>query len=333
MYIVSSRKYLLFLIIQLLYHLSIPRGIPKLYMIRLEWKALYYFSFPFLIGIMDMMDPNQSTPNIPVQPIQQPFAPQTSKPTPKFIFIIGGFVILFIGLSVGYILSKSSPSGITKSIPIDKACTQDAKICPDGSSVGRTGPNCEFAPCSQVATISSSVTPNFSTESSQSATANWKTYNIPQLNLIFKYPVDWFVEENDPGRYIRVQNYDPKSAPRRGYDPLIDKGMYLLTITPREGKISVTTIDELKNALSKNGDPGFYMGDSAGKIVIQNEKSYSINGFSAYYREVTFTDNPNIENETYLLDGKGVALLIFYGLDYTNGKSILDQILSTFKFL
>ncbi len=26
-------------------------------------------------------------------------------------------------------------------------CTADAKICPDGSSVGRVGPNCEFAPC------------------------------------------------------------------------------------------------------------------------------------------------------------------------------------------
>lgn len=26
-------------------------------------------------------------------------------------------------------------------------CTMDAKICPDGSSVGRTGPNCEFAQC------------------------------------------------------------------------------------------------------------------------------------------------------------------------------------------
>lgn len=26
-------------------------------------------------------------------------------------------------------------------------CTADAKICPDGSAVGRTGKNCEFAPC------------------------------------------------------------------------------------------------------------------------------------------------------------------------------------------
>lgn len=28
-----------------------------------------------------------------------------------------------------------------------KACTMEAKLCPDGSYVGRTGPNCEFTPC------------------------------------------------------------------------------------------------------------------------------------------------------------------------------------------
>jgi hypothetical protein len=26
-------------------------------------------------------------------------------------------------------------------------CTADAKLCPDGTAVGRVGPNCEFAPC------------------------------------------------------------------------------------------------------------------------------------------------------------------------------------------
>lgn len=26
-------------------------------------------------------------------------------------------------------------------------CTEDAKLCPDGSSVGRVPPSCEFAPC------------------------------------------------------------------------------------------------------------------------------------------------------------------------------------------
>jgi hypothetical protein len=31
--------------------------------------------------------------------------------------------------------------------PTAKACTQEAKLCPNGSYVGRTGPNCEFSPC------------------------------------------------------------------------------------------------------------------------------------------------------------------------------------------
>jgi|GEM_PF-1764311 len=31
--------------------------------------------------------------------------------------------------------------------PKGKACPEDAKVCPDGTTVSRTGPNCEFAPC------------------------------------------------------------------------------------------------------------------------------------------------------------------------------------------
>ncbi|MBI3984998.1 MAG: hypothetical protein HY344_03610 [Candidatus Levybacteria bacterium] len=34
-----------------------------------------------------------------------------------------------------------------KSIGNQTVCTQEAKLCPDGSYVGRTGPNCEFATC------------------------------------------------------------------------------------------------------------------------------------------------------------------------------------------
>lgn len=33
------------------------------------------------------------------------------------------------------------------------ACTADAKLCPDGSSVGRKGPNCEFAKCPAPKTV------------------------------------------------------------------------------------------------------------------------------------------------------------------------------------
>lgn len=36
---------------------------------------------------------------------------------------------------------------VPEETPTPVACTQEAMICPDGSAVGRVGPNCDFAPC------------------------------------------------------------------------------------------------------------------------------------------------------------------------------------------
>lgn len=43
--------------------------------------------------------------------------------------------------------ASSPPSPPADAPPGAKACTEEAKVCPDGSAVARTGPNCEFAPC------------------------------------------------------------------------------------------------------------------------------------------------------------------------------------------
>lgn len=57
------------------------------------------------------------------------------------------------------LLDESAPNNITlppgddssdsdTQLPSDPvACTMDAKICPDGSAVGRIAPNCDFARC------------------------------------------------------------------------------------------------------------------------------------------------------------------------------------------
>jgi hypothetical protein len=44
-------------------------------------------------------------------------------------------------------LSSPTPTPTLTSQPDQKVCTQEVKECPDGSFVGRTGPNCEFTPC------------------------------------------------------------------------------------------------------------------------------------------------------------------------------------------
>ena len=53
------------------------------------------------------------------------------------ILVIVG--ILALGGEMHYFLVKK----ILKPV----ACTQEAKVCLDGSTVSRTGPNCEFAQC------------------------------------------------------------------------------------------------------------------------------------------------------------------------------------------
>ncbi len=57
----------------------------------------------------------------------------------KIIIIIGAVVLILIGAVAFDLKFFNQPEQI--------ACTMEAKLCLDGSSVGRTGPNCEFVPC------------------------------------------------------------------------------------------------------------------------------------------------------------------------------------------
>ncbi len=66
------------------------------------------------------------------------------------ILIVVG--VLVVGGSGYYAIKKSQK-------PAVQACTQEAKICPDGSSVGRTGPNCEFTACPEQKSETAKLTP------------------------------------------------------------------------------------------------------------------------------------------------------------------------------
>src|SRR3990172_3670933 len=58
--------------------------------------------------------------------------------------ILVWIIISILGAAMFYLaLSYSPNNGGDDQI----VCTQEAKLCPDGSYVGRTGPNCEFTTC------------------------------------------------------------------------------------------------------------------------------------------------------------------------------------------
>lgn len=56
------------------------------------------------------------------------------------LVIVGFTIVAILLVGGGYYYFTQSPKG-------EMACSAEAKLCPDGSAVGRTGPNCEFAAC------------------------------------------------------------------------------------------------------------------------------------------------------------------------------------------
>jgi hypothetical protein len=65
---------------------------------------------------------------------------------------LGFLVVILILLSgVSYLLVTgrgfTTPEEGGEGEEEEIACTMDAKICPDGSAVGRVAPKCEFAAC------------------------------------------------------------------------------------------------------------------------------------------------------------------------------------------
>lgn len=64
--------------------------------------------------------------------------------------LIFGFGLIAVGL-IGYNISNniafSNPDADASNSSSAVACPADAKACPDGSFVSRTGANCEFAAC------------------------------------------------------------------------------------------------------------------------------------------------------------------------------------------
>lgn len=92
-------------------------------------------------GPMPMPEaPKTETPPISTPPEGSPVPPVPKKSNTVLWIAIILFVLALLAGGAYVVLNTGL---LTK----EKACTQDAKVCPDGSTVGRVGPNCEFAPC------------------------------------------------------------------------------------------------------------------------------------------------------------------------------------------
>lgn len=62
----------------------------------------------------------------------------------KNLWIVIGILAL---IALGVYVTTKSQSAVSPVVAEPVACTADAQICPDGSAVGRVGPDCHFAAC------------------------------------------------------------------------------------------------------------------------------------------------------------------------------------------
>lgn len=97
--------------------------------------------------------------------------------------LIAGIVVL--GMVVGLWVVNVR---IAKA-PIDaEACTKEAKLCPDGSSVGRTGPHCQFTACSSTDVPTTSATTTLAIGAN--AIINGTTIGVLDLVEDSRCPID-----------------------------------------------------------------------------------------------------------------------------------------------
>lgn len=116
-------------------------------------------------------------------------ASPTKQPANFLVLAMVGVFFLCIGVVIGILLGQSIQKEEVQTLPSvsipqkqdlippppvedgQKFCTMEVMECPDGSYVGRSGPNCEFAPCTA------------NTESSQESSQNQINTNYPNTGF------------------------------------------------------------------------------------------------------------------------------------------------------
>ncbi len=110
--------------------------------------------------------------------------------TKQISILLGVFIVLgLIVFAVRSGVSTMDSSGVPV-IPEGVACTMEAKMCPDGSYVGRIGSKCEFAACPAFSTPPAPVTDSYTTSIGQMIGGGFLTIAPFQVIEDSRCPID-----------------------------------------------------------------------------------------------------------------------------------------------
>lgn len=230
------------------------------------------------------------------------------------ILILG--IVLILGITGGaYFLSVQNDTGmIPTPIIAPKACTQEAKICPDGSTVGRSGPNCEFSPC-PLFKEKEGITPTNGVQHQISVTPTGSSLDVKTLT--YNLPSGWDI--------ITEQN----NIFQIGYDPNLYKASLSTSGIDLNSKSCCSSF--FINIIDYDGssNPQFVLKNlGAVKTAKTYERNYIINGKIAL---IIFNLDISGSSTGGMIDINGKKAIVISS--QAGDQRLVDQILSTFKFI
>ena len=195
-------------------------------------------------------------------------------------------------------------------------CTQDAKQCPDGSYVGRTGPKCEFAPCPAVV----------------DSTAGWKTYTNTQYGFEIKYPVNWKLSE-EYGVLFYPAEYEKEAVSCYGGSSFGGCNAHKISIVIQP----YTNIENywLWNIIANKSNIKAPLKMPVDDLIIKDSKTVNL-GDNKVVEVIDGFGPGNWQRNYFVIDSpEKQSLIIFHSENNKNPISIVtvaEEMLSTFKF-
>jgi len=244
---------------------------------------------------------------------------------------LGIAIIIIVAVTAGvfiwvcnknYVINYVTDLGINSNKK-QESCPAIAKVCPDGTAVGPTGPNCEFAPCPEENNIPD-LTPNEVEE--------WQTYQNGNCDFELKYPADWILKESDDAYSdITILVYSPEID--QEIKEILKKGIATEGPAPDVSVVCYENYKDQPNIKQNVYSITEYVNDDINftkpeKINFAGKSAWQARSAGLYYIYVIIVPVGN----------SLIEISVGYPLDNTiksinDLPEVYDQILSTFKFI
>lgn len=217
----------------------------------------------------------------------------------KYLIVLAVFILVIVAGYFYWQINKSysnfkGEQTVSSTSPV--ACTEEAKVCPDGSYVVRQGENCQFAECPAIKVVP--------------GTEDWQTYKNDEYGFEFKYPKNWSLSIGDSPKEITIRHY--LDSTKKKFDGaiifIIDRSEIF---TGGEGSQLVKS-EEVK------------IDGQIAERRIESWSTYSNENLS-YQFNLRDISKSKISVRVYAYDGER-------GYSLNTYNNLLDKVMETFKF-